>query len=155
MAFSPGFKINVNKLNADEALLVLLRIDHPMFSEPVRLVLDSIDFMFNGFNYIHMPFKITRQNDVQGELPKVRLEITNVGRSLVKWVDSSGGGRDAELTVVLARRSSNIVEESIKFRIGTVNVNSDTIIFNLLIQNNLTKRAIKWIYDQNHSPGLF
>ena len=53
----------------------------------------------NGNNYISMPFNIVRQSDIQNELPKVTLTIQNIGRSLIKWVDSSGGGRDAVIKV--------------------------------------------------------
>ena len=97
MSFSNGFKINVNKLNADEATLVLLEINHSSLSEPIRFVHDSVDLISNGHNYIAMPFKIVRQSDVQGELPKVQLIVNNVGRTLVKWVDSTGGGRGASV----------------------------------------------------------
>lgn len=153
--YSQGFKINVNKLNADEPLLVLVKIEHPFISEPVRLVNDVANFTLSGETYLAMPFSISRQSDVQGELPKVSLTIANIGRSLVKWVDSTNGGRNTKMTIILARRSAQIVEESLSLGISSVSVTTQTIRFNLIIQNNLIKRSIRWIYDKEHAAGLF
>lgn len=155
MSYSQGFKINVNKLNADDALLCLLEITHPFLAEPIRLVNDSDDLYTEYHKYVKMPFTLKRQDDVQGELPKVTLTITNVGRSLVKWIDSSGGGNKATIKVILTRRASLIFEEEIEFGIATVSVTGSSIGFSLIIQNNLVKRGIRFVYDQNHAPGLF
>ena len=156
MNYSDGLKINVNKLNADEMLLVLLEIEHPMVTDTIRLVSDNRDLVSNGENYLAMNFGIERQSDVQNELPMVTLSIPNVGRSLVKWIDSSGGGRDAKITLMITRRSTpNIIEESIVFGIQSVNITTKLISFSLIIQNNLNKRAMRFIYDTKRSPGLF
>ena len=155
MTYSNGFKINVNKLNADENLIVAIKIEHPFVSDPICLINDSHDFEFLGNNYIPMPFEIKKHNDVQGELPRVSLRITNIGKSMVKWIDASSGGRDAKLTVYLTRRSNPIAEEQIVFGISSVSVTSEIISFNLIIQNNLVKRSVRWEYDIKHARGLF
>lgn len=155
MSYSQGFKINVNKLNSDENLLVLVSIMHPYISDDIRLVNDNKDFILDGNLYLAMPFSLERQSDVQGELPRVRFSIPNVGKALVKWIDSSGGGRDAKITVILSRRSSGVIEEQIEFGISAVSITSELVTFTLEIQNNLIKRSIRWIYDTVHAPGLF
>ena len=153
--YSQGFKINVNKLNADEALLSLVKIEHPFVSDPICLVNDSQDLEFLGDHYIAMPFEIKKHDDVQGELPRVSLNVSNIGKSLMKWIDASGGGRNAKITVYLTRRSNPIEEEKVVFGISTVSVTTKIISFNLVIQNNLIKRAVRWVYDMNHARGLF
>lgn len=154
--FSQGFKINVNRLNAEESALVLLEIDHPLISDTIRLVRDNKDLISNGENYHAMSFDFKRQDDVQGEVPKVTLQIQNVGRSLVKWIDQSGGGKDAEISALLVRRSTpNLVEERIKLQIERITVSSLTISLNLVVQNNLIRRGIKYLYNIQRAPGLF
>lgn len=156
MSFTNEFKINVNKLNTEEMILILLEISHPSLEDPIRIVADNKDFLFNGNNYLAMNFKFTRQQDVQGELPKALLTIENVGRSLVKWVDASGGGRGATFRVILARRSApTITEEYIDFSVGSTSVNNESIAINLVIQNNLVKRTMKYVYDTKRAIGLF
>lgn len=156
MSFSNEFKINVNKLNAEENLLVMIEITHPFLSVPVRLVNDNKDFILNGDNYTAMPFDIKRQDDIQGELPKVMLSINNIGRTMVRWIDSTGGGKGAEMSVILSRRSTpNIIEERLNLGIQSVSINTEFVTFTLIIQNNLSKPAMKMTYDLNNSPGLF
>lgn len=156
MNYSDGLKINVNRLNAIEKLLILLEISHPFLNTPVRLVNDSSDLLSNGENFIAMPFRVRRQDDIQGELPKVTLTVSNIGRTLVKWIDSTGGGKDAVVSVMLARRSNpDLIEERLDLAIESVNISTEVIVFNLVVQNNLTKRAIKYIYDAKRTPGLF
>lgn len=156
MAFSEELKINFNKLNMDEALLVCLEITHPFLTETIFLVNDIKDLLSNSNNYIAMPFVVDRPSDVQGELPKATLTIQNIGRDLVRWIDSSGGAKGAEIKVKLIRRSKpDIVEESLDFGISTVTVNTQVVMFNLIVQNNLVKRACRLVYDIKKATGLF
>lgn len=154
--FSDNLKINVNKLNADETPIILIEITHPMISETIRIVQDNKSVVSNGFTYNAMAFKIDRQSDVQGELPKVTLTVQNVGRSLVKWIDMSSGGKNAEVTAKIIRRSDpNIVEESIVLGIERTTVTTMSIVFSLVVYNNLVRRGIKYIYNNKTAPGLF
>lgn len=156
MSYSTELKINVNKLNADEALLVLVSISHSQLTVPVKLVNDNKDFMFNNELYSAMPFEIKRQNDIKGELPKITFVVPNVGRGMVRWIDASGGGRDAEFSVILARRSApNIIEEKLDLGLESVDINTQTVTFNLVVQNNLIKRAMRFTYDTKRAQGLF
>lgn len=156
MNFSDEFKINVNKLNADEAVLVLLEIQHPFIAEPIRLVSDSVKIISNTNTFLPMGFDLKRQDDVQGELPKLTLKIPNVGRALVRWIDSSNGGMNATMNFMLARRTSpNVIEESLILGIEKVSINTDTVTFSLIVQNNLIKRSMKYIFDTKRTPGLF
>lgn len=156
MAFSSGFKINVNKLNANEAVLVLLEITHPFLATPVRLVNDNKNLVSNGNDFIATSFTIKRQNDVQGELPSVALVIPNIGRSLVKWIDSTGGGKGASMKVMLARRSvPDVYEESLVLSIQRVTITTDAVSFSLIVQNDLVKKSVRFIYDLNRAPGIF
>lgn len=154
--FSDNLKINVNKLSANETPIILLEINHPLISETIRLVHDNCDVVSNGETYVAMGFQIKRQSDIQGELPKVTLTVQNVGRSLVKWIDMSGGGKNAEIIAKIIRRSDpDVVEESIPMGVERVTVTTMLVVFNLVIYNNLIRRGIKRIYNKKTSPGLF
>lgn len=156
MSYSDEFKVNVNKLNAEEQILVLLEITHPFITDPVRIVNDSQKLISNTFTFHPMGFELKRQDDVQGELPKVSLTIPNVGRALVKWIDSSNGGMNAIVKIMLARRSTpNLIEESLSLGIEKVSINTEAVTFSLVVQNNLIKRAVKFTYSVERAPGLF
>src|SRR5690554_3817517 len=123
MSFSDRFKENVNALTQLEKVLVLLEIQHAYLSSPIRVVNDNKDFIFQNELYLALPFQLERHDDVRGELPKVSITLPNAGRSLVKWIDASGGGRDAKITIMLARRSDDqTIEEAISLGIETVSI---------------------------------
>lgn len=154
--FSDDLKINVNKLNADETPIVLIEITHPLITDTIRLVQDRCDVVSNGETYMAMSFNLQRQADVQGELPKVTLTVQNVGRSLVKWIDVSGGGKDAVIVAKIIRRSNpDLIEESIPLGVERVTVTTMTVVFHLVVYNNLVRRGIKYIYNKNYFPGIF
>lgn len=156
MPYSNDFKINFNKLNAEEPLLILLEITHPFIASPVRLINDNKDLLSNGNNFLAMPFNFQRQSDVQGELPKVTLSVNNIGRTMVRWVDSSGGGAGAQMSLMLCRRSSpDLIEERIDLGVESVTINTELVTFNLVVQNNLIKRAMRYTYDIKRAQGLF
>lgn len=155
-SFSNNLKINVNKLSANETPIILIEITHPMIAETIRLVHDNCDVLSNGETYLAMGFEIKRQSDVQGELPKVTLTVQNVGRSLVKWIDMSGGGKDAKIVAKIIRRSEpDLIEESIPMGIERVNVTTLLVTFHLVVYNNLIRRGIKLIFNNKTAPGLF
>lgn len=154
--FSDGIKINFNKLNADEAVLVCVEISGGLLSIPIRLVNDSKNLVSNGNDFIALPFQVNRQSDVQGELPKASFIIPNIGRELVKWIDYSGGGKGATIKVMLIRRSNpDVIEETLLFSIASVSVTTELVTFNLIVQNNLVRKACRMIYDTKKCRGLF
>lgn len=156
MSYSSGFIVNVNKLNVDDPVLVLMEINHSFISGTIRLVNDNEDLISNGHNYVSMPFEAKRQSDVIGELPKIQIVIQNIGRNIVKWVDSSGGGKGAEIILKLVRRSApDSIEESLKLGVDSANVTTENVSFNLIIQNNLSKRSCRLLYDVKRSYGLY
>ena len=116
--FSDEFKINVNKLNADEAVLLCVEIRHSFIQDVIRIVNDSEKLISNGNTYLPMGFDIKRHDDIENELPKCTITFSNIGRLLTKWIDESGGGKKATFNVMLIRRSSpDIIEENITFNI--------------------------------------
>lgn len=152
---SRGFKINVNKNSSDEGIYSLIKITHPFLNKPICIINDSKNFDFQDETYVAMPFQIKRQDDIQGELPKVVLTVSNVGRSMIKWIDASNGGMNGIVTVFLVRRSSQFEEEKIVLGINSIIVTTETLSFNLVIQNNLIKRSMRYLYDLKKSRGLF
>ncbi len=155
-SYTDALKINVNKLNAEEAPIILIEISHPMISEIIRIVQDNKDVVSNGFTYNAVSFQLQRQSDIQGELPKVTLTVQNVGRSLVRWIDMSGGGKQAVVTSKIIRRSDpDVVEEAITLGIERTTVTTMSIVFSLVVYNNLVRRGIKYIFNNKTAPGLF
>lgn len=155
--FTDNLKINVNKLNSDENLIEILEINHPLLSLPVRLVNDNKDVISNGENYISTILEFQLQNDIEGELPKAKLTLPNIGRKLVRWIVESYGAEGAEIKVSYIMRSD---PDDLLFTIPTIiestSLNIQTVTLNLVVlKNNLIQDGINYIFSKRLSAGIF
>lgn len=152
--FNESFKINVNKLNSDEKLITLARVIHPSLNANICMANDSHEVVFEGLTYLPFPFVIKMQNQIEGELPKATLTTSNTSPQIVKWIDETMGARNGKVEVNITRRSILNSDYNVIFEIDTVKVNLDEIVFTMSVQDNLTKPAIRWRYDNNHAIGV-
>lgn len=154
MIFDESFKINVNKLNSDEKIITIARISHPSLNSNIAIASDSDPIIIDGVDYLSFPFVVKMQNQVEGELPKATMTIPNVAPQIVKWIDESMGARNGKIEISITRRSTQRIEYSVVFNIDTIKITLDEIVFTMSVQDNLTKPAIRWRYDNNHAIGI-
>lgn len=153
--FSDSFKINVNKHNDAEKLIILAKVNHPSLTNGIRIAQDSAGLVFENEEYLPFPMKVKMDNQIQGELPKATITIPNMAKQIVKWIDTTGGARNGMIEVIITRRSTLEREYSVIFEIMEVRVDSNTITFSVAVQNNLNKPSCRWIYSPKRARGLF
>lgn len=155
--FSEGFIENVNVLSADEQFKILLEISHVDLPEPLRLIDDNCDLVSNGDTYIAFPFKLNFFDDVNNELTKCSISVQNIGRELVKWIESSYGANNAQVDVKLVRRSNpDDIEISLPAFVTRTVVSTKTVNFDLIVaKNNFTQRGTRYVFDVRKAPGLY
>ena len=91
-----------------EAPLVLLTIDHPDLTAPIRVTSDAVDTISRLETYIAFPFRVTLPDDTE-EAARSRLEIDNVDRQIVAAVRAVSSPPSVTIEVVLAS-SPDLVE---------------------------------------------
>lgn len=153
--FSESFKINVNKNASEEKLISLVRVSHESLTSPVCLVQDNERIIFEDEEYIPFPMTIKMESQVEGELPKAVIVIPNMAKQIVKWIDSTMGARGGKIEVIITRRSTLEREYGVIFNIDNVKITITDIVFDVTVQNNLSKPAIRARYNKKFSPGLF
>lgn len=154
MNFSKDFKINVNKENSLDKIIVLIEIRSNNLKTSFFICDDNKSIEVEGNVYLPFPFKFEQFNQIQGEIPQAKIIIPNFSKQLVKLVDETLGARNTSIIASITRRSSLIKEHEIKFNIDNTKVDFKNIIFNISIQNNLVKSGIRWKYDTEHAVGL-
>lgn len=154
--YSAQYKSTLAEVNAPEAPLILLEIDHPDLVQPVRVVNDTQDLTSNGNIYVAFPFRCVLPDDFENQLPKARLSIDNVSRDLMYWIETTGGGQGSTATFKTALRSNpDVIEWSIAMSLFNVNVTMQEISAELGFENLFGKPAITFKYRPDNSPGLF
>lgn len=155
-AYSSQFKSTLAAVSATEAPLILLEISHPSLTTPVRVVNDTQDLTSNGNLFVACPFRCILPDDYEGQLPKARLAVDNVGRDLMYWIETSNGGQGSSVRFMQIMRSRpNLIEWEITMSLYNVSVNMQEISAELGFQNLFAKPAISRQYRPDNSIGLF
>lgn len=154
--YSANYKSTLAQVNADEAPLILLEINHAELASPVRVCNDTTDVVSNGNTYIGFPFKCVLPDDFENQLPKARLAIANVGRDLMYWIETTRGGEGSTCTFKQILRSNpNLVEWQITMMLSNVSVSMQEISAELGFENFFSRPAILKQYRPSNSAGLF
>jgi hypothetical protein len=154
--YSANYRKTMNALSAPESRLLLLQINHPALTTPIYLVNDTQNVVSNGNLYIAFAFSCSVPDDQQGQLPQAKLEIDNVGRELVRWLEVSQGGLGA--TAVLSeilRSVPNLVEWTITMDLTGMVVTPFKVTGTLSFIDTLNQQAVAIQYRPDTAPGLF
>ena len=135
-----------------------LEISHPSITDNVLAVGDSEGVTLEGNAYPALGFQARLPQDKEGEVRQAGLEIDNVGRELVEWVEASEGGRGAVIRimeiVVDSARDARIVWE-MSLDVGTTRLSNEKLSVVLVDEGASMSQAIKLRHDPVESPGLF
>lgn len=154
---SANFKEKLNAVQGDERPLVLLEIDHSGLTQPIRVVNDYDDVTSNGNVYTGLPFIINLPSQEEDGLPRASLEIDNIGKEMMQWLETSNGGAGATAKVSLILRSNPDTVELGPYDLDLMNVKATqfTVSGQLGYEDILNKPAFQITYRPHNFPGLF
>lgn len=154
---SADFKKTLNAIEGDERPLFLLQIDHDDLTQPIRVVNDTEDVVSNGNTYLAFPYTINLPSQEEESPPTVTLEIDNVGRDLMTWLESSNGGEGATATISMVLRSNPDVVEIGPLTLDLVNVKATPfkVQGNLGYEDLLNRPGNPIEYRPHNYPGIF
>ncbi len=154
--YSAAYKSTLAGTSAPEAPLLLLEINHPALSQPVRVIQDNQNLTSNGAEYIACPFRCELPDDFEGQLPRARLAIDNIGREMMYWIETSAGGAGSTVTFRQVMRSRpDLVEWSITMSLYNVSANFKEVSGELGFDNLFGRPAIAMTYRPESAPGVF
>jgi len=153
---SSNYKRKVNALGADEAELLLLEISHPSLTDPARIVNDNQDLTHNGNVFTALGFRYKLPDDLKAGQPRATLSIDNVGRDLTQVIESTAGGRDADVRMLLVLRSDpDVVEWETTMQFKGTSMTTPEITGQLGHDDILKKSGVPLTYRPDTAPGLF
>lgn len=114
------FRQAVYGQTTDEAFLVLLELDHPDLSEPIRVTSDGVDTESGGNTYISYRFDIRLPSDPSEGVTRGKLTIDNVDRQIVEAVRSINSPLSVKIMVVLASSPDTVEAEFSGFELRNV-----------------------------------
>jgi hypothetical protein len=144
----------VNSAQTEEVFLVLLVIDHPQLTVPVRLVNNTEDIVSNGETYIGFPFDIRLFNE-DDQTPRAQIRVQNVDRRIGEVVRSLRSSASISVSVVLASDPDVIELDWIQAELRDVEGDAIAVTGRISGQDYTTE---PWPFRRATSdllPGLF
>lgn len=144
----------VNAPQTDEVFLVLLMIDHPQLTVPIRLANNTEDVVSNGETYIGFPFEIRLFNE-DDQTPRAQIRVQNVDRRIGEVIRSLRTSPSVAVSVVLASDPDTIELDWIQAELRDVEGDAISISAVISGQDYTTE---PWPFRRATSdllPGLF
>lgn len=159
--YSPAYHEVITSLAPIEHPFLLLKIEHSL-SEPLRLINDTQDFVFQGERYIAVGFTCIWVDDTEGQIPRATLQIDNTTNLLSRLFEQTSGMRGMKVTMIEALRSNpSLIERQIQLDVDTVSMTTEAVQIGLGFEDTLNKSAINLTYRPplyaggRGFPGLF
>lgn len=154
--YSASLQRTINSTGAAETPAVLLEINHSALSAPVRINNSGADITHQGNVYTALAFRITLPDDLGRGLPSARLAVDNVGKDLTQWLEASGGGQGATVTITQVLPSApDVVEFSITMDLTNVRMSMFEVTGDLGFSDLLNLPSVPLTYRPDTAPGLF
>ena len=145
----------INAPETSEAFLILLTIDHPNLSQPIRVSSDSVDTTSRGNLFIAFPFELTLPNDSDDNAPRATLNIDNVDRQIVQAIRSIPSAPTV-LMEIIRGADPDLVEAAFPdFQLRNVTYNSLVVSGELTLEQFLGEPYPAGGFFPANFPGLF
>ena len=98
-------------------------------------------------------FNVNLPND-DDKIPTAQIQIDNVGRALVQYIELIDGGRNSTI-IVYEMTTSGVVQWDQEFKVLDVQISQQVITVSLGVEYFLDKPSVTLRYDPENAPGLF
>lgn len=131
-----------------------------------RIVNDSVAHVVDGVDYMPFAFRAKPPSFVPNQIPKAELEVDNVGRPLMKWIEASNGGRGAFVRMMRLEtvfpdkiekdtKLASTVDWEIMLSAKISRATNEAVSIQLGAEYVLERPGVKIRHDVRRSPGLW
>lgn len=139
----------------EEAFLVLLTLSHADLAEPLRVTSDAVDTLSRGETFIAYPFELSLPDDDDSRVPRAKLAIDNVDRSIVLAVRSLSTAPVVLVEIVRASDPDTVEARFADFRLANVLYDAHLVQGDLSIEDFTTEPFPAHVFSPSLFPGLF
>lgn len=109
-----------------------------------------------GNQFRAFAFRAALPDEQDQQLPRAKLAVDNVGRELMQWLESSGGGEGAQCRMMQALRSDpGTIEWDITLDLTNLKATMAEVTGDLGFEDLLNRPGIPFTYRPDTAPGLF
>lgn len=138
-----------------ECWLFFLTLSHPQLDPPIRVVNDHVNHDVDGVTWVGYHFDVTMPPETDGSVPRVRLSIDNIDRSIVTALRQLPSSPTVSFRIALA--TSPAVTEAGPFDFTLHDATYDALVVEgeLRYEDVLNEPCPAELMSPNSFPGLF
>lgn len=148
-------KASIFAASTAEVWLHLLTIEHADLSAPIRLVDNTEAVVSRGETYLPFAFRPQIPAEVDGQLPKVELQIDAVDQSIVTALEALQTPPTITLEVVMAGTPDTVERGPWYFTVRALNYNALTLRSELSYEALTAEPFPYRRFTPTDCPGLF
>lgn len=144
--------------SSGSAMLPCITINHSSMAEPARVVANTKNITFNGFEYQAIAFSAALPSDTESKIPSVQIKLDNVSRLLVELLRSIDSPADMTMDIVRVSQQGVITREigPLNFVLLNCSINLQQVILNIGYAHDLLNEpATSEILSPSIARGLF
>lgn len=154
-ALSTTGKASIFAASTAQVWLHLLTIDHDDLASPIRLVDNTEAVISRGDTYLPFAFRPQIPAEVDGQLPKVELQIDAVDQTIIAALEVLQTPPTITLEVVMAGTPDTVERGPWYFTIRSLNYNALTIRSELTYEALTAEPFPYRRFTPTEFPGLF
>lgn len=147
-----------------EVFVVLLTIDHPNFTQPIRCSSDNAVILPNagvrgtlsrGEEYPYMPFTIELPQQDDTGVARARISVDNIDRQMVLAVRTADSAISIQIEIVLASTPDTVEISIPDFKMEYISYDALTISGDLSVEYYDLEPYSKLRFTPSNFPGMF
>lgn len=144
-----------NKLSTDAPFLICIEMKNDMLDEPVRLVRNTEDIIWNKSTWYAYPVEIENYTEDGKTLPALNLKVSAGGGTLVTYLQKYNGLADSIVNLYIINSKLLDVstpEMELAFQVTSTSYDEQWITFTLGPSPELANRFPAWRYLTDFCP---
>ncbi|KAB7769366.1 DUF1833 family protein [Xanthomonas maliensis] len=150
-----SFTENRQRLTDPSGVLLFLEVRAPSFTDVLRLVNDTQNWVSNGVEYIGVPFGIKLPDDTAGQTPRTVLTIDNVGRGITEDLEALQPNELVTAKLMIAdTEAPSVIVQTWFLPMTHVSVNPTTATAQCGVDFLMRQQAVLLRYTPFLTPGV-
>ena len=139
----------------DEAIILLLTLNHSELATPIRVCSDAVDVISRGNTFISFNFNIILPLESGDTPPRAKLQIDNVDRQIIQTIRSISSAPQLTVEIVRSGDLDTIEAQFLDFTLDNVTYNAMTVAGDLSFEDFLREPYPADTFDPARFPGGF
>jgi len=156
MAYSEQAKREIHRVRSSDPLKFLLEIYDKVSVVQLRVINDVKSLTFESNVFEACGFNVTLPKDLQKGAARTTLQVDNVSRDLVDYIESTNGAAGTTVRLIQLRRSDPTTAEfDLVIGLKNINITQQYVTGELAYDDLMNLPAVTLTHRPSTSPGLF